>query len=261
MGEEHEGFRQLETTGAWRLTKYTFLGLTVHGLASILAWTGMVTAVIFTILSTDLLFIPLAVGAEKCHSHVRHTFICGVFYGTGLPGLLINVGFFVFSYKLWMKIKAEDVIGMKDFIKIGCYIIASLEIVFSALELIIPLYMIAHHITTMTVYGYPISRVYVGVNISTIIVGLLCIVFTSIMVHGVRNFNLRYVNIYIIFKFVFLGLYLLSVVILILYVAFLLKRGVVGMILLIVNGFFITSFLYVFSMGFAVLHYNIMLSN
>ena len=160
-----------------------------------------------------------------------------------------------------MKIKSKDVIGMKDFIKIGCYIIASLEIVFSALELIIPLYMISHHVTTMTVYGYPISRVYVGVNISTIIVGLLCIVFTSIMVHGVRNFNLRYVNIYIIFKFVFLGLYLLSVVIEILYVAFLLKRGVVGIILLIVNGFFVISFLYVFSMGFAVLHYNIMLSN
>ena len=116
------------------------------------------------------------------------------------------------------------------------------------------------HVTVMTIYGYPFSRVYVGVNVLAIIVGIVCIVFTSIMVYGLRNINLRHVNIYIIFKFVFLGLYLLSVVIEILYIAFLLKRGVVGIILFEVNVFFIASFLMVFSMGFAVLQYNIMLN-
>ena len=260
MEEENDGFRELDTPGPMRLTKYNFLHLTVPGLASILAWTGMVTSVIFTILSTDLLFIPLAVGSVKCHTTVQHTFICGVFYGAGVPGLLINVGFFIFSYKLWMKIKNKDLIGTKAFIKIGCYLITSLEMIFSALELIIPLYITANHVTTMTIYGYPISRVYVGVNVLIILVGIVCMVFTSTMVYGIRNFNLRYVNIYIIFKFVFLGLYILSAVIEILYIAFLLKRGVVGMIILTVNGFFITSFLYVFSMGFAVLQYNIMLN-
>ena len=66
MGEDKAGFRQFDTsTGPWRLTKYSFPGLTVPGLASVLAWTGLVTSVIFTITSTDLLFTPLAVGATK----------------------------------------------------------------------------------------------------------------------------------------------------------------------------------------------------
>ena len=65
MGEENKGFRQFDTAGPWRLTKYSFLDLTVPGLASVLAWTGLVTSVIFTISSTDLLFTPLAIGATK----------------------------------------------------------------------------------------------------------------------------------------------------------------------------------------------------
>ena len=69
MGEDNDGFRQLDTsTGPWRpwrLTKYSFPGLTVPGLASVLAWTGLVTSTIFTITSTDLHFIPLAIGATK----------------------------------------------------------------------------------------------------------------------------------------------------------------------------------------------------
>ena len=112
MGEENSGFRQLDSTGGpWRLIKYSFLGLTVPGLTSILAWTGLVTSFIFTITSTDLLFVPLAVGSTKCHKYRSHSFVCGVFYGTGVPGLIINVGFFVFSYKLWMKVKNNDIIG------------------------------------------------------------------------------------------------------------------------------------------------------
>ena len=158
-----------------------------------------------------------------------------------------------------MKIKTKDVIGMKAFIKIGCYIIVSLEMIVSALLVIFPLYMIADHVTVMTIYGIPVSHVHVGVCVFIMMVGIVCIAFTSIMVYGLRNFNLRYINIYIVFKFVFLGLYLLTALILILYVAFLLKRGIVGMILFIVNVFFITSFLKVFSIGFAVLQYNIML--
>ena len=65
MGEDNEGFRQFDTAGPWRLTKYSFLGLRVPGLASVLAWTGLVTSVIFTITSIDLLFTPLAIGATK----------------------------------------------------------------------------------------------------------------------------------------------------------------------------------------------------
>ena len=263
MGEENSGFRQLDSTGGpWRLTKYSFLGLTVPGLTSILAWTGLVTSFIFTITSTDLLFVPLAVGSTKCHKYRSHSFVCGVFYGTGVPGLLINVGFFVFSYKLWMKVKNNDIIGMKTLVKIGCYIIASLEmVVAAALLLILPLYLMVDHVTIMTIYRYPISHVHVGVCVFVIIIGILCLAFTSIMVYGLRKCNLRYINIYIVFKLVFLGLYLLSAVILILYVSFLLSRGVVGMILLIANAFLITSFLVIFSISFTVLQYNIMLSN
>lgn len=257
MGEDIEGFRQFDTTGSWRLTKYTFLSLTLQGLATVLAWTGMVTSIIFTILSTDILFVPLAV---YCHRYYFHT-LCGILYGTGVPGLLISVGFFIFSYKFWMKIKTNDINGMKAFVKIGCYIIASLEMTLCiALLLILPLYLLVDHIIVITIWGYPVSQVHVGVCILVIIVGIACVAFTSVMVHGLRNFNLRYVNIYILFRFVFLGLFLLITVALVLCGAFLVTRGVVALILTKINVFFIISFLYAFSMAFPVLQYNIMLS-
>ena len=156
-----------------------------------------------------------------------------------------------------MKIKTDDVLGMKAFIKIGCYIIASLEMIVSALLVIIPLHLIVDHVTLF----YPVSHVHVGVCVFIISIGLTCIAFTSTMVYGLRNSNLRYINLYILFRFVFLALFLLTTVILILYVAYLLKRGVVGIILFIVNAIFITSFLKVFSMGFAILQYNILLTH
>ena len=160
-----------------------------------------------------------------------------------------------------MKIKTEDVLGMKAFIKIGCYIIASLEMMVSAVLVIYPIYLIVDHVSWVMVWGYPVSHVHIGVCVFFIFIGILCSAFTSAMVYGLRTFNLRYINIYILFRFVFLGLFLLTAVILILYVAFLLKRGVVGMILLIVNAFLITGFLKVFSLSFAILQYNIMLTN
>ena len=87
------------TSPYWRgLTR-----LTVTRLASLMAINGLVSSLLFSLLAMDLIFTPMALGVTQCHLRRRRQFVCGIFYGSEVPGLLANIGFFVFSYKFWKK--------------------------------------------------------------------------------------------------------------------------------------------------------------
>merc|ERR1712215_29041 len=61
--------------------------------------------------------------------------LLGIF-GAAIFILLINVGWLYFSFLLNQKNTTNDVEGVKKMVKIGCYIIGSVEAVVSALGLV-----------------------------------------------------------------------------------------------------------------------------
>ena len=256
--EDNSKFPYLNTLNqscdnSWRMTRY-MSGMSVARLASFLAWTGMVCSFIFIIGAIDVIFLPLSFGvAHMCHNSNSFNNICSIFYGVGFPLLFVNIGMFVYSYKLWKTIVNKNTIGMKTFIKIGCYIIGGFELLVSATGIITPLAFIISHVT----FSSRGNEMFIGLLTIPIFISAILVVFISLMIHGVHKFKRRLLNIYIIFKiFLFAVFTLLELVSIILYLIY--SHGGTQ-IMSEVNVFLIYSFFYFYSNGFIVLHYNIML--
>ena len=252
--EDNSKFPYLNTLNqscdnSWRMTRY-MSGMSVARLAFFLAWTGMVCSVIFIIGAINVIFLPLSFGVDHmCHSSNSFKNICSIFYGVGFPLLFVNIGMFVYSYKLWKTIVNKNTIGMKTYIKIGCYIIGGFELLVSAAGIITPLaFIISRNLS---------NEMFIGLLTIPIFISAILVVFISLMIHGVHKFKRRLLNIYIIFKIVLFALFtLLELVSIIMYLVY--SQGGIQ-IMSEVNVFLIYSFFYFYSNGFIVLHYNIML--
>ena len=265
--EDNSKFPYLNTLNqscdnSWRMTRY-MSGMSVARLASFLAWTGMVCSFIFIIGAIDVIFLPLSFGvAHMCHNSNSFNNICSIFYGVGFPLLFVNIGMFVYSYKLWKTIVNKNTIGMKTFIKIGCYIIGGFELLVSAAGIITPLVFIIFLVTTLGYKGncLELCEMFIGLLTIPIFISAILVVFISLMIHGVHKFKRRLLNIYIIFKiFLFAVFTLLELVSIILYLIYSHRTDNGIQIMSEVNVFLIYSFFYFYSNGFIVLHYNIML--
>ena len=262
--EDNSKFPYLNTLNqscdnSWRMTRY-MSGMSVARLASFLAWTGMVCSFIFIIGAIDVIFLPLSFGvAHMCHNSNSFNNICSIFYGVGFPLLFVNIGMFVYSYKLLKTIVNKNTIGMKTFIKIGCYIIGGFELLVSATGIITPLafIIVVHHHPRRRTFSSRGNEMFIGLLTIPIFISAILVVFISLMIHGVHKFKRRLLNIYIIFKiFLFAVFTLLELVSIILYLIY--SHGGIQ-IMSEVNVFLIYSFFYFYSNGFIVLHYNIML--
>ena len=128
--------------------------------------------------------------------------------------ILINIGMFIYSNKLWRTIKNNDLVAMKTFVKIGCYIMAGLELLAitaaicsSVLVLILSLLYIGESGIIFTIA--------VSVLTITILLCVIFIIFISLLIHGVRKMKARLVNIYIIFRITVFFIYTVLVFILI----------------------------------------------
>ena len=111
-----------------------------------------------------------------------------------------------------------------------------------------------------------LSLLYIGESgiIFTIAVSVLTItiLLISLLIHGVRKMKARLVNIYIIFRITVFFIYTVLVFILIILALVAVAGWMKWMTALgIVNIFLFSSFLYVYSAGFSVLQYNIMLAD
>ena len=262
--EDNSKFPYLNTLNqscdnSWRMTRY-MSGMSVARLAFFLAWTGMVCSFIFIIGAIDVIFLPLSFGvAHMCHNSNSFNNICSIFYGVGFPLLFVNIGMFVYSYKLLKTIVNKNTIGMKTFIKIGCYIIGGFELLVSATGIITPLafIIVVHHHPRRRTFSSRGNEMFIGLLTIPIFISAILVVFISLMIHGVHKFKRRLLNIYIIFKiFLFAVFTLLELVSIILYLIY--SHGGIQ-IMSEVNVFLIYSFFYFYSNGFIVLHYNIML--
>merc|ERR1711874_164536 len=241
----------------WKMTRY-ISGISIIRFSSFLAWTGLVSSLLFILGSLDMILTPLAVGVHSYYSrgcsHYYNTSICGTFYGVGTVTLLMNIGMFIYSFKLWKAIRSDNMKDMMSLIKAGCYIMGSLELVTTvAAGVITPMFIIA--IEYLNSYYGP-SELSIGLLTIPIIISFGVIAMISIMIHGVRKSRPGLVNIYIIFKIVLFTIFaILTLVQVVMGVVYIGALGwLVGINQLLFCGFF-----YFYCTGFMVVQFNIML--
>merc|ERR1712018_28939 len=238
----------------WKMTKY-IPGISIIKFASFLAWTGLVSSVIFIIGSLDMIFSPLAFGmhSRRCGLNYNMEAFCGSLYGVGAVVLLMNIGMFFFSFKLWKAINSDNMMGMRNLIKIGCYIMGGLELVTIALSgVVTPILFIILELSSFYRYN---NGLFIGLLTIPIIISGGFMALISLMIHGVRKFKPGLVNIYIIFKIVIFTIF--AILTLVQVIMGLVYIGALGW-LTGINMFLLFGFFYFYSNGFMVVQYNIM---
>merc|ERR1711874_376657 len=132
MADRYRKFSSSSSCDDWKMTRY-ISGTSIIRFSSFLAWTGLVSSLLFILGSLDMILTPLAVGVHSYYSrgcsHYYNTSICGTFYGVGSVTLVMNIGMFIYSFKLWKAISADKMKDIRSLIKAGCYIMGSLELV------------------------------------------------------------------------------------------------------------------------------------
>merc|ERR1712110_413824 len=227
----------------WKMTRY-IPGISIIKFASFLAWTGLVSSVIFIIGSLDMIFTPLALGIHRYSrgcGHYYYEAFCGSLYGVGAVVLLMNIGMFIYSFKLWKAINSDNMMG-------------GLELVTIALSgVVTPILVI---IWEVSMWSFYVDGLYIGLLTIPIIISGGYIAVVSLMIHGVRKFKPGLVNIYLIFKIVIFTLY--AILTLVQVIMGLIYIGALGWMLGL-NMFLLSGFFYFYSNGFMVVQYNIML--
>merc|ERR1711913_42988 len=241
----------------WKMTKY-IPGISIIRFANFLAWTGLVCSLIFIIGSLDMILTPLALGihhySRGCGQYYYEAF-CGSLYGVGAVVLLMNIGMFIFSFKLWKAINSDNMMGMRNLIKIGCYIMGALELLTCVASGVITPIIVVPFPSSPISYGGD-NGLYEGLLMIPVVIHLGFIALISLMIHGVRKFRPGLVNVYIIFKIVIFTLFAMSILAQV--VMGVISIGALGW-LLGPNMFLLCGFFYFYSSGFMVAHYNIML--
>merc|ERR1719219_428061 len=230
------------------------MGISINKFASFLAWTGLVTSVIFIVGSLDMIFTPLAVGFHRFSTGYGREVFCGFLYGVGAAMLLLNIGMFIYSFKLWKAINNDNMMGMRNLIKIGCYIMGGLELLTIAVSgVVTPIIFIIYEVSSFYRYS---NGLFIGLLTIPIIISGGYIALIALMIHGVRKFKPGLVNIYLIFKIVIFTLY--AILTLVQVIMGLIYIGAPGWMLGL-NMFLLSGFFYFYSNGFMVVQYNIML--
>ena len=92
-------------------------GLELKGAVNFLAIYGMVMSVIGALIAAFLFFLPPLLSMNS---------FVGIYTGASVL-LLVKFGWFAYSFMLYQKYTDEDFTGVKKMIKIGSYIIGSVQ--------------------------------------------------------------------------------------------------------------------------------------
>ena len=227
-------------------------GVSVPGFASFLGSVGVVTSLKFILDAINLLVL------ERMDPDLdflrRNLFSSSLFllsihmdYETvrivvGIFELLLNIGMLVFSHKLWKKVSDNNMVGMRSLVKIGCYIMAGLEL-FLCLFINIIIWM---------------AYVYHYVIIIDVIVTLIAMVLSCLLIVGVRKVMSGLVIANIILKIILFFIFTIVAI-----VAISISISIFDLrkeyVMYVVNVYLCSGWLVFYSSSFTVLHYNILL--
>merc|ERR1712002_325476 len=195
---------------------------------------GMVMAILGIIGAVILFALPFLLGLELQ--------LLG-FFGAAIFILLINLGWLYFSYLLNKKNTNNDVDGVKKMVKIGSYVIGSVQVVVSAVGLLTG-------IIFLSIPQFSSCPGHIGIGM--LVAGGLCLICPSLLLHGIRTRSPGKIKPWIVFKIVCFALTLITV-----FTGSILERSFLKLmfqLLVIILGFLYTS-------GMVIVHYNILLED
>ena len=173
-----------------------------------------------------------------------------VINGTSFLLLLTHISWFFYSVLLYMKSSNNDIEAMKKMIKIGCYVIGTVQVATSAACLLCGVLILGSIVLFIQFLFNPPCELYF--TIILIVVGGVCLIFTSQLVHGIRTKCPGKIKHWIIFMCVMLAIFLPVVLCGSFFVG-----TIMWTILLLVGG--VIAFSY--SSIMVIVHYNILLEN
>ena len=161
-----------------------------------------------------------------------------------------NLFFSIKNITFRRSVVADDVVGMMSDIKIGCYIMTTLEVGGCINGLFLPLCLYRDVITETATIALTIS----GISGITLL-------FSFLLVYGVARQQSGPVLLYLVYKAILI--FIIVLMALVANLKYLSSFQCVFGLLVITrdNYIFIIAFLYVFSTTFTVLHYNILVIN
>ena len=139
-------------------------GVELETAAKCLANYGLVMSLIGAIGGVLLFALPFVIQSS----------LYGLF-GSAALLLFFNIGWFIFSILLCKKISANDVQGMEKIIKVGSYIIGSVQLVYPIIIIILGITFLLLW-TEFLVFGCIL-----------VAVGGLVLIFPSLLLHGIRT--------------------------------------------------------------------------
>ena len=220
--------------------KMSLFGLrfSLSGSAQFLGWSGSLTSLLFLLEGLILLYRNVA----TTHCETGQLSLCGIPFALIL--IMGSLGMFLFSSCLVVNVRQNDVVGLKAQILTGCYVVASVEAAV-CLAGLAPL-----------VFALTLNDVFLAV-----LQWASPLLYILVMLLGLTKSQARLLSAYIIFKIVHFLLFVLAWLIVWTIVCALSLKYQVK--LLLITDFlllFIISFYYVFSTGFIVIHYNVLLN-
>ena len=235
---------------SWKMTRY-MRGVSVPGFASFLGSVGLVNslkiildAVNLLVLEPEFEYFPrtlFSLFTIPWRYHINSAILV-----VGIFELLLNIGMFAFSFKLWKKVSDNDLVGIRSLVKIGCYIMAGLELLVCTLIGLI--------ISTIVAWLPRLPGALIFILTVFSISTISSAVFTCLLIVGVRKVMSGVVNANIIYKITFFILF----VIFAFTIAFTIPVGAKDR-MNVVNMFLYIFWMIIYSSSFTVLHYNIML--
>merc|ERR1712183_786448 len=217
-------------------------GPTINGIALFLAWAGMAISVVLSFGAWTTYFIPDDDEVTNVFGSSTSTRFLA------FTQLLLNILLFRYYFLLRKSVKADDVVGMMSDIKIGCYIMTSLEVAGCIGGMFVPLSLS----TDVMIVTF------------TVAISGISLLFSFLLVYGVARQQSGPVLIYLLYKA------LLIFVILLVALAALAAdfkylssfQYVFGLLVITKENYiFIIAFFYVFSTSFTLFHYNILVVN
>jgi len=194
---------------------------------------GMVMAILGIIGAVILFALPFLLGLQLQ--------LPGIF-GAAIFILFINLGWLYFSYLLNKKNTNNDVEGVKKMVKIGSYVIGSVQVAVSSVVLLAGIIFLS------------IPQVYLhfSFDIVMLVVGGIWLIFPSLLLHGVRTRSPGKIKPWIIFMIVCFALTLISALV---------GSFLGGNILKTMFQLFVMVLQFLYTSGMVIVHYNILLED
>jgi len=227
-----------------KLSRFGF-GFEMTGFVAFLGWTGMCLSSLLGLVAAAMITVTIDLnnGVFLYHEWFHLTpwdvrdIIAGLMQGIGGFLLVIAVGFFLLSFFLRKKNKDNNLKGVKKILTVFC----SISAVFMILVYSVPMFL------------------NVGFGNFTGLINIPFIIFSCLLLHGIRKEKSGYVKAFLVYHYVVFGILMAAAII-----GSVVAGAISGMFTIVPCGLLyvmVMTFLFVFNIGFYVVLHSIYLEN